>query len=114
MESKPIAQLLGVYKINGASDVHLLEFIFNISPTDIDVSSFTQEDDKLPKDSWQTAYDERFLNHDGTDYFATSVPPVSPNGAGCSRQSYREYRFGYRPGWQGGIQFCGEPQLCLA
>ena len=80
MESKPIAQLLGVYKINGASDVHLLEFIFNISPTDIDVSSFTQEDDKLPKDSWQTAYDERFLNHDGTKVIGTFLEQRSLTG----------------------------------
>jgi len=67
MESNPVAQLLGVYQVKGTSDVHLFELQINTPPKNVDVSSFAQKDDKLPKDSWQTAYDERFLNEDGTE-----------------------------------------------
>lgn len=73
MESNSIVQILGVYKINGTSDVHLIELIINTSPTDVDVSSFTQKDDKLSKDSWQTAYDEHFLNEDGSQVIGTFI-----------------------------------------
>jgi len=73
MESNSIAQLLGVYKIQGTSDVHLLELYINNLPTDVDVSFFTQKDDKLSKDSWQTAYDEHFLNEDGTQVIGTFI-----------------------------------------
>ncbi len=73
MQSNLIVQLLGVYKINGTSDVHLIELNINASPTDVDVSSFTQKDDKLPKDSWQTAYDEHFLDEDGTQVIGTFI-----------------------------------------
>lgn len=52
MESFSIVQLLGVYKIKGTSDIHLFELIINTSPTDVDVSSFTQKMIPLPKDSW--------------------------------------------------------------
>ena len=80
MESKSIAQLLGVYTIKGVSDIHLLELNINSSPTNVDVSSFTQKDDKLPKDSWQTAYDEHFLNDDGTEVIGTFLEHDSLNG----------------------------------
>jgi hypothetical protein len=73
MQTNLLVQLLGVYKINGTSDVHLIELIINTSPTDVDVSSFTQKDDKLSKDSWQTAYDEHFLNEDGSQVIGTFI-----------------------------------------
>jgi len=73
MQSNLIVQLLGVYKINGTSDVHLIELNINTSPTDVDVSSFTQKDDKLSKDSWQAAYDEHYLNEDGTEVIGTFI-----------------------------------------
>lgn len=73
MQSNLLVQLLGVYKINGTSDVHLIELNINTSPTDVDISSFTQKDDKLSKGSWQTAYDEHFLNEDGTQVMGTFI-----------------------------------------
>jgi hypothetical protein len=73
MNSWPIVQILGVYKINVNSDVHLIELNINISPSDLCVSSFTQKDDNLSKDNWQTAYDEHFLNEDGTQVMGTSI-----------------------------------------
>ena len=61
-----ITRLLGVYEVEGISDVHLFELHINVPPKEINVSLFFQEDDVLPRNSWQTAYDERFLNEDGT------------------------------------------------
>jgi hypothetical protein len=58
--------LIGVYELNKMSDVHLVEIVINQSLINIDVSSFTQENDVLPKNEWQTAYDEHFLNNEGT------------------------------------------------
>lgn len=80
MESNSIVQLLGVYKIKGTSDVHLFELNINTSPIDVDVSSFTQKDDKLPKDSWQTAYDEHFLNENGTKVIGTFLEQENLKG----------------------------------
>jgi len=80
MESNSIVQLVGIYNIKGISDIHLLELNINTSPKDVDVSSFTQKDDTLPKDSWQTAYDEHFLNDDGTEVIGTFLEQDSLTG----------------------------------
>ena len=74
-------QLLGVYQVKGASDVHLFELCINTSPKDVDVSSFTQKDDTLPRDSWQAAYNEHFLNEDGTAVIGTFLEQGSLTGA---------------------------------
>lgn len=81
MDSNSSVQLLGVYEIKGASDVHLLELNINASPIDVDISSFVQKDDTLPKDSWQTAYDEHFLNTDGTEVIGTFLEQVNLAGS---------------------------------
>jgi hypothetical protein len=65
------AHLLGVYQIDKTPDVHLFELLIYVSPKDVDVSAFTQKHDMLPKDSWQVAYDESFLNSDGTEVIGT-------------------------------------------
>ena len=80
MELNSIVQLLGVYKIKGTSDIHLLELNINTSLADVDVSSFTQEDDTLPKDSWRTAYNEHFLNDDGTEVIGSFLEQNSLAG----------------------------------
>jgi hypothetical protein len=80
MESNSIVQLLGIYNTKGISDIHLLELNINTSPKDVDVSSFTQKDDTLPKDSWQTPYDEHFLNDDGTEVIGTFLEQDSLTG----------------------------------
>lgn len=71
MESNPIAQLLGVYRIGGTSDVHLFELFIHSAPKDVNLSSFTQKDESLPPDSWQVAYDEHFLNEEGASVIGT-------------------------------------------
>ena len=60
-----IIDLLGVYKINEDPNVHLVELRIGLLPQNVDVSSFTQKNDALPESSWQVAYDEYFLSHDG-------------------------------------------------
>jgi len=59
-------KLHGIYVISDKLDVFLVELSINDSPFNVDLLSFTQEDDTLPRDSWQTAYDEHYLNEDGT------------------------------------------------
>ena len=59
-------KILGVYEIKGVPDVHLIEVLISVPPSCVDVSSFTQKDDNLPTDSWQVAYDELYLNKEGT------------------------------------------------
>ena len=73
-------QLIGVYKTNETSNIYLLEFIINSSPIDVDVSSFVQKDDTISKESWQTAYDEHFLNDDGTKVIGTFLNQESLTG----------------------------------
>jgi len=71
MGANQIAQLLGVYPINDAPDVHLFELLIHATPKDVNVSAFTQKDESLPQDSWQVAYNEHFLNEDGTNIIGT-------------------------------------------
>ncbi|HLL61345.1 MAG TPA: hypothetical protein VK338_06525 [Candidatus Nitrosocosmicus sp.] len=59
-------KIIGVYTIPNNKDVHLIELIINASPNKFDVIEFTQEDPAQPKDNWQVAYDEHYLNKDGT------------------------------------------------
>lgn len=58
--------LLGVYEVKEDPRVTLIELTVNIPPAVLDVASFRQRNDSLPEDSWQTAFDEHFLNEDGT------------------------------------------------
>ena len=70
-------KLLGVYKVKGHEDVFLVECYIDCAPKDIDMIDFTQEEDDLPKDEWQVAYDEKYLNESGDaiiGYFSDEVP----------------------------------------
>ena len=62
----PSIELIGVYQIEASPNVHLIELIINVPPNKVDVFSFTQRDDILPRDSWQVPYDEFYLNKEGT------------------------------------------------
>ena len=57
--------IIGVYEIEGHKDVHLIELQINEKPSLIDVGQFTQENPSQPKDDWQVAYDEYYLNSIG-------------------------------------------------
>jgi len=74
MTSDPNVRLLGVYRVEDTDeDVHLFELLIDASPKDVNVGAILQKDPALRKDNWQVAYDERYLNEDGTevigDYF---------------------------------------------
>ena len=60
MEEK--LQVIGVYKIKENADVHLVELIIPATPSDVQVEDITQEVPNEPKDNWQVAYDEHYLN----------------------------------------------------
>lgn len=57
---------IGVYEIEEQKDVHLLELGIKTNYQNIDVEEFTQEQDGIHKMNWQTPWDEKFLNEDGT------------------------------------------------
>jgi hypothetical protein len=60
--------------------VHLIEAEVDARPTDVDVGRFTQEDPALPQAFWQVAYEERYLNEDGTEagYSPRDAPDAAP------------------------------------
>ena len=70
---EPDINVIGVYQIEQKSDVHLIELIINSSPSDIDVSSFTQKDEKIPEDNWQAAFYEYYLNEEGTEVIGDNL-----------------------------------------
>ncbi len=74
--------IIGVYEIEGHKDVHLIELLINEKPSLIDVGQFTQENPSQPKDKWQVAYDEYYLNSTGEkvigDFFDLPINDNTP------------------------------------
>jgi hypothetical protein len=66
-------QLIGIYQVKSMPDVSLIEIKINIPASEVNVSSFTQQDDSISKEDWQVAYDEHFLNGDGTKVIGTFI-----------------------------------------
>lgn len=67
MKSEIKTNVVGVYETVNNPDIYLIELEIDASPSYIDVSSFTQRDDDLPEDEWQAAFDEYYLNEEGTE-----------------------------------------------
>ncbi|MCA9399879.1 MAG: hypothetical protein KC618_09020 [Candidatus Omnitrophica bacterium] len=59
--------IIGVYSVKDNSDVHLIEVDVLLREDDFDVGGFSQEDSSLSRDLWQVAYDEHYLNSEGTE-----------------------------------------------
>lgn len=59
-------KVIGVYRIVEDRDVHLIEIEVQETPSKVNMDSFTQSIQGKPKDFWQVAYDEHYLNSDGT------------------------------------------------
>jgi len=59
--------LVGVYNVDGQSDVHLLEFKINSNHENIDIGEFTQKVEGTDRLNWQTPWDEKYLNEAGTE-----------------------------------------------
>ena len=66
LKTNQFVQFLGIYEVKSNPDVLLIEMLIKSPLRNINVSAFTQRNDSLPEDSWQAAYDEHFLNEDGT------------------------------------------------
>lgn len=66
-------KMLGVYPFSESEPIYMVELMIDDSPSAVDASLFLQEDSSLPESDWQAAYDERYLNLEGTeivgDYF---------------------------------------------
>jgi hypothetical protein len=75
-------QVIGVYKIEENADVHLIELIMPAIPSEVQVDEITQEISDEPRENWQVAYDERYLNSTGDkiigDYFDLPKENVWP------------------------------------
>lgn len=61
------AQIIGVYRYLENEPIYLIEMMITESPSKVDLAKFLQKDDCLPMSDWQVAYDEHFLNNDGTE-----------------------------------------------
>ena len=57
--------VIGVYSLPETNTMHLIELQISIPPRNIDVSSFQQKDEDLPKSDWQTAFNEQYLDESG-------------------------------------------------
>jgi hypothetical protein len=57
------------------SDLYLIEVRIDNPDSQFDPGKFTQALPGFPRDSWQVAYDEKFLNDDGTEVI--DRPPSS-------------------------------------
>ncbi len=74
-----MVEIIGVYEVN--EDVHLIEIKVDTKPSDLNVDGFTQEIEGVSEDDWQVAYDEYYLNDDGSkvigDFFNRPKEEIS-------------------------------------
>jgi hypothetical protein len=70
---KDKVEVIGIYFVDGTKEVHLLEVLVQAPPINFDVSDFTQEMTGQSKSDWQVAYDEYYLNSDGTAVIGDSI-----------------------------------------
>jgi len=64
--------LIGVYKVIGQPNVHLVELYINAKHTDFDVGDFTQQQEGVDRLNWQAPWDEKYLNNEGTEIISSS------------------------------------------
>lgn len=57
--------LIGVYEVEGHPEVHLIEMIIKSSHDEIDIGEFTQKQDEIDRLSWQSPWDEKYLDETG-------------------------------------------------
>lgn len=60
-------ELVGVYTVAKSQDVKLIEIIVGCPPSEIDVGKITQPEEGVKESDWQAAYDEYYLNEDGSE-----------------------------------------------
>ncbi|MCL6266618.1 hypothetical protein [Flagellimonas myxillae] len=59
-------ELIGIYSIPNHNDVNLVELIIEENVDDFDLGEITQEQKGQDKLNWQTAYDEKYLDENGS------------------------------------------------
>lgn len=57
--------VIGVYRVPGEPDIHLIELDIKAKHTEIPVGKFTQRKEGFPRDSWQAPFNEKYLNTEG-------------------------------------------------
>ncbi len=62
-----MVNLIGVYKVAGETNVHLIELEINAQSDAIDIGEITQEQNGIDRLNWQTPWDEKYLNEQGTE-----------------------------------------------
>ena len=60
-------EVVGVYTVKRKPNVKLIECIIDCPPSHVDVAKFSHPVNNMPKSSWQAAYDEHYLNENGTE-----------------------------------------------
>jgi hypothetical protein len=75
-----VVEIIGVYPIN--PDVHLIELKLDNKPSEINLDDFRQRIPNVPRENWQAAYDEHFLNETGNqvigDFFKKPLEDKPP------------------------------------
>lgn len=72
-------EILGVHPVEAEEPCHLIELVAHDSDLETLVAEITQEVPGEPRDNWQAAYDEHYLDRSGhevlTPHYAAQVPP---------------------------------------
>lgn len=58
--------LIGVYSVNGEPNVALLELVVHAKHTEFDIGEITQAQNGIDPLEWQSPWDEKYLNPQGT------------------------------------------------
>jgi hypothetical protein len=64
---KTETNVIGVYTVEGQTNVHLIELDIKAKHTDIDIGEFTQRQRGVDQLDWQAPWDEKYLNREGTE-----------------------------------------------
>ena len=59
-------RIVGVYPAETEDPVYLIEAVIDLPPQAVDMSGFLIKEKHVPPQDWQTAYNEQYLNKDGT------------------------------------------------
>ena len=83
MTDIPAINIIGVYNVPMEPDVRLVEICVACPPTQLDVGKFTQREDGVKESNWQAAYNEHYLNENGTEVIGKFG--VAPTDAASTR-----------------------------
>ena len=66
-KASPVTAIIGIYTIPKSQETKLIEITFDCPPSQLHVGKITQPLDNTKQSDWQVAYDEHYLNVDGTE-----------------------------------------------